>query len=208
MSRRAALAFTLALALGLAGCPRGTPAPGPAAASGATFVDWYPQDISLPAGVEYPCAVTPLPRELVGIPEADRGYVNHACAVIIELLQAKQVLLTAMARGQDATAPLAAYRTSAERGSKRLAGEAVPDGLERFQGAVLEAVALQTTFFEQAVPRRAGGASMEEVHGIPEGRAASGKLMEAWGAIEARYPGWGPAVKDSVYHHLCGLDLF
>ena len=84
----------------------------------------------------------------------------------------------------------------------------LPPGLERFHGAVLEAIALQQTFFEAAVPRRAGGASMQEIYTIPEGHTASSKLIEAWGAIEAKYPGWSPAVKDSVYHHLCGLDLF
>lgn len=209
----------LLVALALTGCPRATPRATPARqpstasarpATGAApaFVDWYPDDISLPAGVEYPCPVTALPRELIGIPEADRGYVNHACAVIIELLRDKQVLLTAMAREQDTTAALAAYRATADEATTRLSAEVVPEGLERFHGAVLEAIALQKTFFEAAAPRRAGGASMQEVHTIPEGRAASGKLLEAWGAIEARYPGWGPAVKDSVYHHLCGLDLF
>lgn len=206
------------LLLVLAGCPRGgAPTPkstqaappdarqGPA---GATYVDWYPPDISLPAGVQYPCAVTALPLELEGVPEDERGYVNHACAVIIAVMREKQVLLTRLAHGESASGAHGTYDEASQAGLARLRGEPVPNGLEPFHAKVIEAIELHRAFFDQAVPRAAGGASMEQIHQIPEGRTASGKLLEAWGIISARYTAWSPAVKDSVYHHLCGLDLF
>jgi len=26
--------------------------------------------------------------------------------------------------------------------------------------------------------------------------------------MQARYPAWPPETRDSIYHHLCALDLF
>ena len=49
---------------------------------------------------------------------------------------------------------------------------------------------------------------MAEVYPIAEGRQASGRLISAWGRMQARYPGWSPETRDSIYHHLCALDLF
>ncbi|MBK7838873.1 MAG: hypothetical protein IPJ49_14580 [Candidatus Obscuribacter sp.] len=36
------------------------------------FVNWYPSSIALPQGLNYPCALTPLPAALSGIPAGDR----------------------------------------------------------------------------------------------------------------------------------------
>ena len=49
---------------------------------------------------------------------------------------------------------------------------------------------------------------MDDVWRIPEGRQASGRLIAAWGRMQARYPQWSRETSDSVYHHLCALDLF
>jgi hypothetical protein len=162
----------------------------------------------LPEGVKYPCAVTALPTDLVGIPEAERRYVNHVYAVLISVVRAKEVLLTALGRQEYASGPHAEYRAAADDALTRLAAEPVPEGLEAFHEATVEAIELQRVFFQQAVPLRTGGASMKEMHTIPEGRQASQWLHAAWAAMEARYGAWSPEVKHSVYHHLCALDLF
>ncbi|MCO5167935.1 MAG: hypothetical protein M9894_16450 [Planctomycetes bacterium] len=192
----------------LVGCPRGGPSAAAPSAPPAPFEDRYPEDIALPPGVEYPCAVTALPRDLAGVPEAERNYVNHVYAALIDVVQQKQVLLAAMARRADAAAADGEHRASTERALAALRAEPVPRGLEGFHGDVVAALEQQRTFFDQAVPRRAAGASMEDVHHIAEGRAASQRLLSAWAAMERRYPRWSAEVKDSVYHHLCALDLF
>jgi hypothetical protein len=207
------LAALVALPL-LAGCPRAgrttlPPAPVPASTTVETATeDWYPADITPPAGVEYPCALTPLPPDLAGIPAADRRYVNHCYGLLVGVIQAKQALLSALFAGRDVAAAHGAYTTTLADAAARLGAEPVPDGLEDFQQDVLGALDLQRRFFEAAVARRADGASMDEVLALPAGHEASGKLVHAWGLMSARYGAWSPEVKDSVYHHLCALDLF
>ncbi len=218
-ARRIGGAALLAL-VGLTGCPRRRPPPGPAApppagaratagAPTAGFDDWYPEDISLPAGVEYPCAVTALPRDLAGVPDDEKRYVNHVCAVLIGVVREKQVLLEVLAHGRAGADALTTYLKVSDDALRRLRAEPIPGGLEPFHEHVVTSLELHRTFFEQAVARGAAGATMEQIHAIPEGRTASQRLMGAWGAIEARYGGgWSAEVKDSVYHHLCALDLF
>lgn len=205
---RRTIALSL-LVVAAAGCPRGSP---PAAASSARpaapVESWYPADISLPAGVEYPCAVTALPQQLEGIPDEDRQYVDHVYALVIGVVREKQVLLGVLARGGDAAQAHAAYDTTTDDALVRLKAEPIPVGLDAFHQDVTGSIELHRAFFEQAVARRAAGATMEEVHRIPEGRQASQRLLAAWGAMEGRYGAWSPAVKDSIYHHLCALDLF
>ena len=69
------------------------------------------------------------------------------------------------------------------------------------------ALVLQQSFFRQSVAVRARG-TMTEVYAIPEGRQASVRLFGAWGKMTARYPAWSAETRDSIYHHLCALDLF
>lgn len=203
------------IVVGGAGCPRRD---APAAASvtteadagaSAAYEDRYPEDISLPPGVVYPCAVTPLPRDLNSLPAAERGYVNHVCASLIDVVREKQVLLHALANRRDRV-DLTTYVAVSDDALARLRAEPLPDaGLAPFHEHVLAALELHRTFFEQAVTRAAAGASMRQVHEIPEGRTASQRLIAAWGVLDARYGRtWSPEVKDSVYHHLCALDLF
>jgi hypothetical protein len=49
---------------------------------------------------------------------------------------------------------------------------------------------------------------MDVAYQLPEGRQASGRLVAAFGQMQARYPSWSAATRDSIYHHLCALDLF
>ena len=91
---------------------------------------------------------------------------------------------------------------------QRQRDDRVPAGLEPFQQDVLSALALQQAFFSKAVPLREAGRGMDEAYRIAEGRQASARLIAAWSRMQARYPGWPAATRDSVYHHLCALDLF
>ena len=56
--------------------------------------------------------------------------------------------------------------------------------------------------------RHVARGGMAEVYQIAEGRQASARLISAWGRMQGRYPSWAPETKDSIYHHLCALDLF
>lgn len=170
--------------------------------------DVYPADITPPPGTHYHCALTPLPRALPGIPEADRAYVNRTYTRILRATQAKLVLLRALEQGGDIPAALARYQDATRRLAERLGAEPVPAGLAPFQEDVLQALALQRAFFAKAAPLRRSGRDMAEVYRIPEGRQASARLISAWGRMDARYPSWSPETRDSIYHHLCALDLF
>lgn len=179
---------------------------GPAATPRAE-ADEYPVDITPPAGTQYPCALTALPRELPGIPEADRAYVNRTYAVILRATHAKLVILKALENGRHLPLALARYQDATRTLALRL-GEPPPSGLAAFQEDVLQALTLQQAFFAEAVPLRQAGRSMAEVFAIPQGRQASAELISAWGRMQARYPAWSAETKDSIYHHLCALDLF
>jgi hypothetical protein len=170
--------------------------------------DSYPSDISPPAGTRYPCALTALPRSLPGIPEGDRTYVNHVYTRILRATQAKLVLLKALEDASAVSAALARYQDTTRRLAEQLAAEGAPSGLAPFQEDVLQALALQQAFFAKAASLRRSGSGMADVYRIPEGRQASARLIAAWGKMEGRYPSWAPETKDSIYHHLCALDLF
>jgi hypothetical protein len=170
--------------------------------------DAYPSDITPPPGTQYPCALKALPRELPGIPETDRAYINRTYAAILRATQAKLLLLKALHEGRDMRLALARYEDSTRRLALRLGADAPPPGLAAFQEDVLKALALQQAFFAEAVPLRRSGRDMAEVYRLPQGRHASARLISAWGRMQARYPAWSPETKDSIYHHLCALDLF
>jgi len=178
------------------------------AAIRASAQDAYPSDITPPAGTQYPCALTALPRGLPGIPQADREYVNRTYARVLRATQAKLVLLKALEERQELDARLGRYLSELEPLVQRQRDDRVPAGLEPFQQDVLSALGLQQAFFSKAVPMRDAGRGMDEAYRIAEGRQASARLIAAWSRMQARYPGWPAATRDSVYHHLCALDLF
>jgi len=170
--------------------------------------DDYPADITPLPGTRYPCALTALPPGLPGIPEADRDYINRTYARILRATQAKLVALKALEDERDVAAALARFDSRAAELVGRTRAEAAPAGLAPFPADVVSALELQRRFFTRAGPVRLGGGSMRDVYAIPEGRQASGRLIAAWGKMQGRYRGWDAATRDSVYHHLCALDLF
>ena len=168
----------------------------------------YPDDITPPEGTRYPCALKALPRDLPGIPEADRAYVNRTYTRLLRATQAKLVLLKALDEDRALPAALARYQEATAGLTARVRDDAPPGGLEAFRDDVVEALALQQAFFAKAVPLRQSGRGMPDVYAIAEGRQASSRLIAAWGRMRARYPAWSAATQDSIYHHLCALDLF
>lgn len=191
----------LAAALAVACTPAG-------AAPQAVAEEPYPADITPPAGTSYPCALTALPRDLPGIPEGERAYVNRTYTRVLRATQAKLVLLKALDENAALDDALGRYREKTSTLSARLASDPPPAGLEGFRDDVTAALALQQAFFDKGVPLRRAGADMAAVYRVPEGRQASARLIAAWGKMQGRYPSWSAATRDSVYHHLCALDLF
>jgi hypothetical protein len=172
--------------------------------------DWYPADIAPPAGTQYPCALTALPRELPGIPKEDRRFVNHVYSMVLKATRAKLVLLSAL-YGKEASAlepASASYRRATDEALEKVRAEPVPPGLELFAKDVTAAIELQRVAFQQAVRARGQGGPPDEIYRIPESRQASQRLIAAWNRMSQRYPDWPQPMRDSVYHHLCALDLF
>jgi hypothetical protein len=179
-----------------------------AAGAGASAQDSYPADITPPPGTRYPCALTALPPGLPGVPPADRAFVNRIYSRVLRATQAKLVLLKALEAGQGMSAALARYLEETEALAGRQKADAVPEGLGPFQQDVLAALELQQGFFRKALPLREAGRGMDVAYQLAEGRQASARLIAAFGQMQARYPSWSPATRDSIYHHLCALDLF
>ena len=199
-SRRALL---LLLAAALAACTAARSAEVPRGDD-----ESYPADITPPPGTRYPCALNALPRDLAGVPPAERTYINHTYTRILRATQAKLVILKALDENDSLDAALARYREATAAQADRLRAEAAPPGLEPFHADVVAALDLQRAFFDQAVPQRKAGQEMAALYAIPEGRQASARLIAAFGRMQARYPAWSAETKDSIYHHLCALDLF
>jgi len=194
MTRRATMGLVAALAL-----PVLAQQPGD---------DVYPADVRPPAGTQYPCALVALPAGLPGIPEADRAYINRSYARILRATQAKLVVLRALEDGQELAAARLRYDERAAGLSAGLRADPPPAGLEPFREDVVAAIELQRRFFAQAAGLRAKGEDMRAVYALPEGRQASARLIAGFSKMQARYPQWSAATRDSIYHHLCALDLF
>lgn len=199
VSRAAGGLLTGALAIVLVvGCGAG------GEASGA-FEDWYPEDVSAPPGTRYPCALTAMPRDLPGIPAADRAFVNHVYSLVLDATRAKLELQRDLER--DGAAAFRDYEARVAAIGERLDSEPTPEGLERFRDDVAAAVRLQREAFAAAVGESPSGAG-RAVFARPEAREASRRLIRAWGAMRGRYPEAPAELRDSAYHHLCALDLF
>jgi hypothetical protein len=169
--------------------------------------NWYPSSIALPAGLSYPCALRPLPSNLAGIPAADRRYINHAYALILQCVQAKTIMVSKLTKG-SARNGYSTYYNTTRYALEKLRAEPTPKGLESFRNQVMNAILLQVKFFDKASLAAEANTPFNQLMQIPEGRQASSLLINAFGQMSARYPQWSAETKDSIYHHLCALDLF
>lgn len=171
--------------------------------------NWYPASIALPANHRYPCNLTPLPRDLTGITQNEKTYVNHSFSLLLKMLQAKIVMFdTVMWDKQAYNNVYNTYYASTVAARQKFMQIPTPKGLEGFRNDVVNAVDKQIVFFRAAASARQSGKSTQEVLQIPQAKEASSLLMSAWGKIQSRYPGMSAPVKDSMYHHLCALDVF
>ncbi len=171
--------------------------------------NWYPNSIALPANHKYPCALTALPRDLTGIPQTEKSYINHSFSLLLKLLQAKVVMFdTVMWDNQAYNNAYNTYYSSTVAARQKFMQIPTPKGLEGFRNDVVNAVDKQIVFFRSAATARQSGKSSQEVLQIPQAKEASSLLMNAWVKIQSRYPGISAHVKDSMYHHLCALDVF
>jgi hypothetical protein len=128
--------------------------------------------------------------------------------MILRSTQAKLALQKALAESRRPLAVHAEYRRATGDALQKIHAEPVPPGLEAFAQDVTTAIELQRTAFEHAVMVRSAGGPPAEEYRTTQARAASKKLMAAWGKMAKRYPDWSQETRDSVYHHLCALDLF
>jgi len=177
-------------------------------AQAQAYQNWYPRDIRPPFGYQYPCALTALPDDLTGIPAGDKRFINHVYSSLLKALQAKMIMLSALNSSSGFAAAYSRYYAAIAAERARIVAEQAPSGLETFKAQVLSAIDNQAQFFNKGQTLRQQGKTFEEVMQLPEGKAASQLLMAAWGEMAKRYPSWSPQVKDSIYHHLCALDLF
>lgn len=178
-------------------------------AFGQTSADWYPISITPPSGHQYPCALTALPKDLSGIPDADKKYINHIYAMILKCLQAKLVIIDTINQdGQNYSQAYSQYYRDTVAARQKLLAEPVPDGLTPFRNTVVSAIDKQISYFGTAVKTRQAGGTAASALSAPAGREASSLLQNAWGTMMNRYPAMSPAVKDSTYHHLCALDVY
>ena len=173
------------------------------------YQNLYPRDISLPSGHSYPCALTAMPANLEGIPAADRAFINHVYAMLLQCVQAKTVMVdTLRADSGGFSQAYSSYYAKTTQARQKILAEPLPAGLQGFRDGVINALDQQILFFGKASRARTSGKSFQEIMSYSEGRNASSLLIGAWSAMSARYPGLSPAVSDSAYHHLCALDLF
>lgn len=180
----------------------------PCYVSAQSYQNWYPRSITPPSGYQYPCALTALPDNLTGIPASDRQFVNHVYSMILKALQAKMVMLAALNGSSGFSTAYSTYYAQIAALRSKILAEPTPSGLENFRAEVVSAIDNQCSFFDKAQKMRQQGSSFQEVMQVPEGKTASQMLMAAWNEMAKRYPSWSPEVKDSIYHHLCALDLF
>lgn len=170
---------------------------------------WYPQSISLPANHKYPCALNPLPRDLTGIPQNEKLYIDHSFSLLLKMLQAKIVMFDTVSwDNQQYQSAYTTYYSSTVQARQKFLQLATPKGLEGFRNDVVNGLDKQIAFFQKASKMRADGKSAQDIMTIPEGKVASSLYMSAWQKIATRYPSMSAQVKDSMYHHLCALDIF
>jgi hypothetical protein len=203
LTRTAKLATMLSLAIMLtSGACQAKPAKKPAANA-----NWYPASIALPNGLSYSCSLTPLPAQMDGIPGKDRLYINHVFAMILKCAQAKTIMISKLTRGSARNA-YATYYASTISSLKIIRSEPTPRGLETFRNQVLQGLILQLKFFEKAATAAEAGTDFNTILKIPEGKQASSQLQSAWSQLKSRYTNCSPTTENSMYHHLCALDVF
>ena len=190
------------------------PEPAPPAEKKPAKLSKYPKDITPPKGTQYPCALTALPREQVGVPEEQRAWTEHCFAEVLRAIHAKLVLLEKLRTGEKGAKlqqAHKAYEKTTREVVARLQDPAPPEAVKALRDDVVAALGGQLEFFAEALKKVEGKphpAGYDSIWQIPAGKAASQKLLAAWAKAQGLWKGWDTATRESVYHHLCALDLF
>lgn len=170
---------------------------------------WYPQSIALPANHRYPCTLNALPRDLTGIPQSEKIYIDHAFSLLLKMLQAKIVMFDTVSwDNQQYNSAYSSYYSKTVSARQKFLQLDTPKGLEGFRNDVVNGLDKQVVFFQKAAQMRLQGKSAQDIMSIPQGKLASSLYVSAWQKISSRYPNMSTSVKDSMYHHLCALDIF
>lgn len=146
--------------------------------------NWYPNSIALPSGHAYPCALTALPGNLEGVPPADRTFINHVYAMLLQCVQAKVLMLDALREDDGFGSAYSRYYASTTQARQKIMAEPVPAALTPFRNGVVAAIDQQIQFFSKASQARQRGSSFGEIMNIPEGRQASNYLLQAWSVMQ------------------------
>lgn len=170
---------------------------------------WYPQSIALPANHRYPCTLNPLPRDMTGIPKNERLYVDHSFTLLLKMLQARIIMFDTVSwDNQQYQSAYKTYYSNTVSARQKFLQITPPKGLEGFRNDVVNGLDKQIIFFQKATKMRTDGKSAQDIMSIPEGKMASNLYISAWQKISTHYPQLSTTVKDSMYHHLCALDIF
>lgn len=167
------------------------------------FTSAYPKDTSPPRGTRYPCAFTPLPPAMEGIPPHLHPFLDRCLGRVVEAiharLRAELALAVARQRGTEDEAAAAAYEKTIDGLLPQLAAIETPGSLAGLTGQIAEAITLQKTIYAAALR---GGDLDRSAHG------RSGQLLrQVWTRLQTRCPKMAPAVNKSIFHHFCALDI-
>lgn len=147
------------------------------AAPAAAFEDRYPVDIAPPPGCAFPCAVTPLPKDLEGISPVHRAFVNHAYALLVQAIHLRLEAWNGLGPPRPPAGLLERYTKGTREIVAKLKAEPTPRSMEAFRDDVVAALELQTSFFDRGYEARASGQAWQQiVESVPEARQASAKL--------------------------------
>ena len=109
-------------------------------------------------GLNYPCALTPLPTALPGIPAGDRNYINHVYSMLLKCVQAKTIMLSKLKRG-EANSAYTRYYAETYKALETIRNEPTPAGLESFRNQVMTAITTQVNFFSKATKASSSASS-------------------------------------------------
>lgn len=167
----------------------------------------YPGDQAPPEGTAYACPLTPLPDILSGIPATDVQFIDAIYALILKAIYEKLLLIKALESSQQQTV-LAKYLANSTDLQSEIAMIQAPNvNMKAFKESMLRVLSLQRTFFKKLIAQDSTEPVSEKMKRIPERKEISATLKAAWKLTRKTYPNISSAVRDSLFNHLCALDI-
>ena len=167
----------------------------------------YPGNNAPPEGIVYSCPLTPLPAVLSGIPDTDVQFIDLTYALILKAIHEKLMLMKALGSTQQKTA-LAKYINNSTRLQSDITRiQTTNKNMKAFKESIVRVLALQRTFFKKLIALDNKYPVSKKMKRVPERKEISATLKEAWKLTRATYPNISSAVRDSLFNHLCALDI-